>query len=210
MGARQMLLLGDKACSECGEVKPLSEFYRNRRYAGGLVGKCKACARAKNVAVRARHAARGDGVAIPESKWCAKCGRAKPGQEFGVNRTRHDGRADYCRECFSAIGIGTRRTNKAADPKHSWRLTLRHKYGMSENDYMAMLARQGGVCAACGRPPRNGRALFVDHDHDTGFIRGLLHAKCNSALGFAEDSPEILRALAAYLDRHKRQEAKGA
>ena len=92
---------------------------------------------------------------------------------------------------------------------HQWRLTIRHRHGLSVAEYEAMSACQRGLCEACGLPPEDGRPLFVDHCHATGAARGLLHPKCNSALGFAKDSPAILRAMADYLERHaKSREAQ--
>jgi len=81
-------------------------------------------------------------------------------------------------------------------------------YGLTTEDYESMLAAQGGVCAACGhleteRDSRNGQAkLFVvDHDHQSGAVRGLLCAGCNKAVGFANDDPDRLEKIAAYLRR---------
>lgn len=59
------------------------------------------------------------------------------------------------------------------------------KYGITSLDYLRLLDLQGGVCGMCGRPPGK-RLLFVDHDHETGEVRGLLHAPCNMALGYHE------------------------
>lgn len=61
-----------------------------------------------------------------------------------------------------------------------------------------MLAAQGGGCAICGKQCPTGRALAVDHDHDTGEIRGLLCYKHNTALGLL-DSIELLTAAISYL-----------
>jgi hypothetical protein len=50
---------------------------------------------------------------------------------------------------------------------------------------MRMLAAQGGVCPLCGKPidlTIKGE-MVIDHDHDTGLIRGALHRSCNSAEG---------------------------
>ncbi len=60
-------------------------------------------------------------------------------------------------------------------------------YGLSLDDYEAMLARQQGCCALCGRRPWPGRPLQVDHDHQTGRVRGLLCGVCNSTLTRFED-----------------------
>jgi Recombination endonuclease VII len=53
--------------------------------------------------------------------------------------------------------------------------------GITDADYEALLAAQGGGCAICGNPPKT-RRLHVDHDHKTGKVRGLLCHRCNRAL----------------------------
>jgi Recombination endonuclease VII len=62
-----------------------------------------------------------------------------------------------------------------------------------------------GVCDACGRTTtdtsRRCYRLSIDHDHDTGKFRGVICSPCNRAIGFADDDPARLRALADYLDR---------
>lgn len=68
---------------------------------------------------------------------------------------------------------------------------LRRKFGITVEEYDAMLAVQNYVCGMCGRPEkvrRNGRVLglSVDHDHVTGEIRELLCVRCNQALGVVE------------------------
>ena len=54
---------------------------------------------------------------------------------------------------------------------------------MTLEDYERMFDAQGGVCAICGKPRPEERTLHVDHDHETGEIRGLLCFSCNNALG---------------------------
>jgi hypothetical protein len=82
---------------------------------------------------------------------------------------------------------------------------LKHRYGISREDYAALLARQGGVCAICAKPPE--KTLCVDHCHATGKVRGLLCRQCNFGLGcYGEDQAALIAAL-AYLgsgafDRH--------
>lgn len=71
-------------------------------------------------------------------------------------------------------------------------------YGISLADYRGLLSAQRGVCAICGQPdPTPGRRLAVDHDHQSGAVRGLLCGKCNKGIGLLGDSEEgLLKALA--------------
>jgi hypothetical protein len=77
-----------------------------------------------------------------------------------------------------------------------WR-RLERIYGISMERYEALLARQGGVCGICKKPPRE--PLCVDHSHTTGGVRGLLCRKCNTGLGFYDDDASVMAAGAAYL-----------
>ena len=75
----------------------------------------------------------------------------------------------------------------------------RRKYGITEDDYQALLVSALGGCWVCGRLPTK-RRLHVEHDHKTGRIRGLVCWKCNVLLKQASDSPAILRYAAEYLE----------
>jgi hypothetical protein len=83
---------------------------------------------------------------------------------------------------------------------------LAKKYGLTVEQYEAMIAGQGGVCAVCRQPPRpehRGGMLHVDHDHETGVVRGALCASCNLLLGLAGDAVEVLRGAIEYLLQHQ-------
>jgi len=66
---------------------------------------------------------------------------------------------------------------------------LKIKYNLTPEKYQAIHDAQGGVCAICLEPesfltPKgNIRPLAVDHDHNTGKVRGLLCDRCNLGLG---------------------------
>ena len=86
---------------------------------------------------------------------------------------------------------------------------LKAKYQLALEDYDLMLEVQDGLCAVCRRveiskDPRTGqvRLLAVDHDHQTGQVRGLLCSRCNCALGYVNDDILILQAMIAYLESH--------
>jgi hypothetical protein len=75
---------------------------------------------------------------------------------------------------------------------------LRRKFGITQADYDALLERQGGGCAICGKPPGK-ISLHVDHDHETGEVRGLLCVGCNNALGQFHDDPALLDRAIDYV-----------
>jgi hypothetical protein len=73
---------------------------------------------------------------------------------------------------------------------------LRNKYDLTPGQFDDILAAQGGVCGVCGRESDQ---FVVDHDHDTGQIRGVLCHKCNLGLGQFNDDHELLLKAASYL-----------
>jgi hypothetical protein len=89
-----------------------------------------------------------------------------------------------------------RERERARDREWQRRKRYKQVYGISLADYQAMLQRQNGACAICKRADA---PLCVDHCHVCNKARGLLCAKCNSAIGFCNDNPEHLLAAAAYL-----------
>jgi hypothetical protein len=76
---------------------------------------------------------------------------------------------------------------------------LTRRYGITAEESDAMFEAQGGLCAICRTAP----AVHVDHDHDTGEVRALLCFGCNGGLGQFKDDPEVLRAAACYVERHR-------
>lgn len=92
-------------------------------------------------------------------------------------------------------------TEKGQAYKERYKLGL---YGLTEQDYNEMLAAQDFSCAICRTDSwmeKNGR-LHIDHDHDTGQVRGLLCSRCNVGIGmFAEAKTRLLAAI-EYLEKH--------
>jgi len=70
-------------------------------------------------------------------------------------------------------------------------------YGLTDKEFLSAISSQRNLCALCRRPLR---PPFIDHDHKTGRVRGLLCGKCNLGLGMFQDSPELLRLAATYLE----------
>ena len=100
-----------------------------------------------------------------------------------------------------ARAIQWRRDNPERWATLARRAQLKLKYGISPEQYDILFVAQGEACI-CGRKSgRHGRRLAVDHNHDTGGVRGLLCENCNQGLGLLKDNPTLLRALATYVER---------
>jgi hypothetical protein len=96
----------------------------------------------------------------------------------------------------------------------AWR-HIKHRYGITKEEYIALYERQQGVCAISGIPlslerkPKEGtKYAVVDHDHETGAVRGLLCPRINVALGAFNDDPELLRKTADYIEKHQQNKPK--
>lgn len=98
--------------------------------------------------------------------------------------------------------------------QREWQLF--HKYGLTPAEVEQMIANQGGACAICRRQfalieykagSRNTKTVYhIDHDHETGQVRGILCFQCNSGLGKFKDSKESLLRAIEYLESFKSYE----
>jgi hypothetical protein len=94
------------------------------------------------------------------------------------------------------------RQRRATDPEYRERQretqqvrARKRIYGLTHEQYLAMVESQGGVCALC----RQHKYLTVDHCHETGVVRGLLCQDCNTSLGKLGDTPASLQRVLRYL-----------
>jgi len=81
-----------------------------------------------------------------------------------------------------------------------------NRYGLTHEAFTAMLASQGGRCAVCRTDKPRGTQGFgwcVDHDHETGQVRGILCGHCNQGIGMLQDDPDVIAAAAKYVQRHR-------
>lgn len=204
-----------KQCSKCGVFKSQTDFYKAKNNYDNLQSFCKECDHQRK---RQQYARKQQGLVKQspiESKklreqGLAKCPHCKETkslqQEFSQNIQSHTGFASHCKICCKIIA-----KERPPEEKHRYYMNdrekirdrkLRHSFGISLKEYQELLKQQGGVCAVCGGTDKE-KNLAVDHDHKTGRIRGLLCGRCNPALGFCQDSPEILKKLIDYLNQTK-------
>jgi len=138
-----------------------------------------------------------------ELRTCTSCGEAKPLSEFWKDRSKKHGYTSKCKP-YKTLIFNKYRKDRGYDAKRYWRNPqgererhLVRKYGVTQAEYDALLNKQNGCCAICGRTQL--KAFDIDHDHATGRIRGLLCTNCNRMVGHAHDDAERLEKAAAYL-----------
>lgn len=94
---------------------------------------------------------------------------------------------------------------RAKHPRRRYSHVLKNQYGITLDQLTAMIAGQGNACAICRKDfsslPR--RHIHVDHNHRSGAVRGILCSNCNTMIGHAHDSQEILSLGIAYLNVHE-------
>lgn len=84
------------------------------------------------------------------------------------------------------------------------------RFGVTEEELDALLARQKNRCAICkSAKPYGSGDWAIDHDHATGQVRGLLCSKCNLALGLLGDDPKVIAAALRYVSRHRQMQLFG-
>src|SRR3990170_3087451 len=90
---------------------------------------------------------------------------------------------------------------RKANPERYRDQYLRAEFGISLAEYNALFEDQGGVCAICKTSTE--KVLVVDHNHQTGVVRGLLCSGCNAGLGQFKDNPERMIRAAHYINQER-------
>ncbi len=170
--------------------------------------------------------------AVEELRLCFWCEIDRPLADFYVDKTRTSGLDNVCKPCRRqkrrerwAVNLNGQRDKAAANyarQAESFRYQqfvqrLRRVYRISDEQYFALLAEQGGRCALCREVEvkihHNSGAvmrLAIDHDHDCcpsnrrtcgRCIRGLLCYECNLLIGKVTKRPELVKRFSDYLSR---------
>lgn len=210
-------------CESCG--KALRTQGRGRPQTKYCSSKCKDDARtaANRRLVAAKLAARRcancegplPGGAGGKARTCSReCGVAwQNSKRAAKRRAEWEASNPRCQHCESPIpesrraGVKFCSTDcKKATTDARWRekspgYMRRYLYGLTDEQYEALLTRQDGRCAICKTNEWSGhhKKPHVDHDHATGRVRGILCNNCNQGLGRFADDPVRLMAAARYL-----------
>lgn len=186
-----------KMCSTCGVPKSDQEFYERKsgRAKGYRLASCVECSRKESrqkatvkramryglsveIYLRLRSSVSGRkelrrllGVDV-DTKVCCGCGDKKSMDDF--HKRRNGSPLSCCKPCHGKMNADWNRAER-----------LWTQYGITEKGYEELLGKQRGKCAICRRPPKENK-LNIDHNHQSGKVRGLLCALCNSRLGWLE------------------------
>lgn len=96
----------------------------------------------------------------------------------------------------------TCKSKRANTPERQRAYRLKSMYGITPEEYDAILESQGGGCAICEvKASVSGRALHVDHDHESGKVRGILCTHCNPGIGYFKDNLQLLEKAMIYLTK---------
>ena len=123
-------------------------------------------------------------------KTCSKCHKTQPLEEFYGDKYR-------CKSCHKAY----QRAYNQRNPDRLRGYHLKKMYGITLEEREEMSKASQGRCYVCGAPDGTDRnPHHIDHNHDTGELRGLLCVGCNVSLGLLEENPDRIRALADYIE----------
>lgn len=145
-----------------------------------------------------------------ETKICRECQEDLPLVDFYAGSSGKP--VMDCKSCYNRKSVERHRADRAKNPekwKRRWAsrqrdprkvksYNLMSRFGFDIETYDEILDIQGGGCAICGQQDED-EYLHVDHDHETGRVRGLLCGPCNRGLGLFADSQERLVKAAGYL-----------
>ncbi len=150
------------------------------------------------------------------TKICSKCKVEKHVTCFNNSKKHKDGLNGICKDCWNESKRAhyqkdSSKTSKKASVK-KWRKNnpgkvkkmrknnrLKRLYKLTLDEFNNLIEQQDGQCPICELPLDDNALFGVDHCHETGRIRGILHNKCNAMLGCADDNIKMLNNGIKYL-----------
>lgn len=164
-------------CQDCGA--PTAAKRRSKRFCDD----CQTRHRGRRPATEKRPDGLTPGAAF--LKACYRCGA----QIQAVRTSKR-----FCDGCLADHRKPVREQSRSA---RAYKL---RKFGLTLAEYDAMVVARLGRCDICSTVPANqGGSLCVDHDHESGLVRGLLCSPCNRAIGLLGDTAASVARAAAYL-----------
>jgi hypothetical protein len=91
-----------------------------------------------------------------------------------------------------AYGVIKTREWRERNPGYDWKAV---RYKLTSQERLELFESSDGLCALCYEQP----AKVIDHDHETGAVRGALCHQCNTGLGWIEKMGASSDAIVEYL-----------
>lgn len=150
-------------------------------------------------------------------KTCTKCGVSQEATRFNTREKGH--LRATCKTCDNTY----KRERYASSPEHhrersrAYAKTSRGKdttknrhlkrmYDITLEEYRSMVEVQNNCCAICGyHTTKEYGGLVVDHNHETGKVRGLLCKNCNTGIGLLQEETIVLTNAIKYLIKHNEE-----
>lgn len=147
-----------------------------------------------------------------QGRRCKDCEKVKCVGWFYQDKRRPDTFVTLCKPCYGKKVKAYKQSNQdivdastarytAENKEKRRRYWLKRIYGITPEQYQEMYLSQGGCCALCCLPSE--KTLHIDHNHQTGKVRALLCTKCNSLIGYSNESIERLERAIKYLAYHQ-------
>jgi hypothetical protein len=132
---------------------------------------------------------------------CTSCRVVKNVSNFALRTDTKVPRVrSNCRECLAANATLKNRENHSDAQVYWWSRQIA-KYGLTPQSWKELFDSQGGKCAICHVDVNGKKRFHVDHDHNTGQVRGILCTKCNVGIGALKDDAETVFNAYLYLSR---------
>ena len=148
----------EKVCSKCGISKPVGEFYKRSARKDRLVSQCKACVSVRCLRYRASHKEKLSSADARRHR-----GEGPSGLLGRFKRLLNHHRSDLRKKGVALPNI-------------------------TPEELVEMWNKQAGRCAVTGRPiTLLGRNTNLDHNHETGEVRGFVLHGVNAAEGRIKD-----------------------
>lgn len=193
-------------CSKCLKEAHVEDmhFQTNRKKDGRYMSShCMDCEREYQLNYKKKKSNPDIPLELPDDhpfangRTCNDCGEFKSADSFSISR---DGRS------FKGIAMNSK--CKPCKEIQKSKAFMKRRYGITYDQYLEMLEQQNHRCAICGssdhKNKRTGNLLqtfFIDHDHSSGKVRGLLCSPCNHALGQFRDNKAVLFRAIEYLTK---------
>ena len=142
---------------------------------------------------------KGKGRGTKPASYCKDCHQELSAAQYQKSKAKRYAQNAAWREANRETWNAYSRNWEVRNPRARLTIRLRNRYGITADDYESLLETQGDACAICGGHERNGTLFSVDHDHETGRVRGLLCRTCNAAIGLFQERIDLIEAALLYL-----------